>query len=58
MIREPTTGPRAWTRRTIRPVPTYLLAPSDYKLDACRNLLGEVRRRRLNVQAVLPSHAG
>ena len=71
MIREPTTGPRAWTRRTIResdwriavpsscldeieqlervlerdPVPTYLLAPSDYKLDACRNLLGEVRRR-------------
>ena len=71
MIREPITGPRAWTRRTIResdwriavpsscldeieqlarvlerdPVPTYLLAPSDYKLDACRNLLGEVRRR-------------
>ena len=71
MIREPITGPRAWTRRTIResdwriavpsscldeieqlarvlerdPVPTCLLDPSDYQLDACRNLLGEVRRR-------------
>ena len=27
------------------PVPTYLLDPSDYELDACRDLLGEVRRR-------------
>ena len=71
MIREPITGPRAWTRRTIResdwriavpssclaeieqlarvlerdPAPTFLLDPSDYELDACRNLLGEVRRR-------------
>ena len=71
MIREPITGPRAWTRRTIRecdwriavpsscldeieqlarvlerdPVPTYLLDPADYQLDACRDLLGEVRRR-------------
>ena len=27
------------------PAPTFLLDPSDYELDACRNLLGEVRRR-------------
>ncbi|MCE2514820.1 MAG: TauD/TfdA family dioxygenase, partial [Acidobacteria bacterium] len=71
MIREPITGPRAWTRRTMResdwriaipsscldeieqlaralqrdPVPTCLLDPADYELDACRDLLGEVRRR-------------
>ncbi len=27
------------------PVPTWLLDPGDYELDACRDLLGEVRRR-------------
>ena len=71
MIREPVTGPRAWTRATIRdedwripipdacteeigrlartlerdPIPPFLLDPTDYELDACRALMGEVRRR-------------
>ena len=49
------------------PVPTYLLDPADYELDACRNLVGEVRQRldegpgiavvdRIPIEELAPPH--